>query len=255
MFFPWECTATRCPEVLLDFILRLPMAGQLLCRNTIQAMWRTGLEEKGDLLHEAVGAYADRTIINSLACVSTPLRGVQHKRTENNCLVWGMYHAHDGSVKWNHGALWTGRLSARCSEECERSILGLDGKGYEFVSSGDTVPDSGLLKSSVCSLVAAIVFHRFHSCKAPTRVIKSSSLANGPYDPEIKSRLPAVCPPVAYLKADRTGELSVRIYKLLFGLKILHWLECCFWNSHSFFVPCIHAKTVIQSCERHTRLI
>lgn len=36
------------------------------------------------------------------------------------------------------------------------------GKGHKFVSSGDAVPDSGLLKSSVCSLTAAIVCHRFH---------------------------------------------------------------------------------------------
>lgn len=53
---------------------------------------------------------ANITIINSLAYVSTLLRGVQHKRTEKNYLAWGMYHAHDGSVQWNHCALSTGRL-------------------------------------------------------------------------------------------------------------------------------------------------
>lgn len=48
---------------------------------------------------------ANITIINLLARVSTLLRGVQHKRTENNCLAWGMYHTHDGSMQWDRRAL------------------------------------------------------------------------------------------------------------------------------------------------------
>lgn len=35
----------------------------------------------------------------------------------------------------------------------------LMGKGYKFVSSGYAVPGYGLLKSSVCSLITAMVFH------------------------------------------------------------------------------------------------
>lgn len=56
MCFLLECTETRSPEVWLDFSLHLLMPGQLSRWNTTAAMWRTGLEEKGDFLHEAGGA-------------------------------------------------------------------------------------------------------------------------------------------------------------------------------------------------------
>lgn len=47
---------TRSLEVWLDFSLCLPMPGQLSCRNTCgEYMWRTGLEDKGDFLHEDGG--------------------------------------------------------------------------------------------------------------------------------------------------------------------------------------------------------
>lgn len=186
---------------------------------------------------------ADITIINSLAHVSTLLRGVQHKRTENNCLAWGMYHAHDGLVQWNHCAHYVLEGSEpRCSEECEHIIVGLYGKRVQVCLFRRCCARFWSL--DCCNSILQIS-QNILSCKVPTMVIKSSSSVNGPYDPEVQEQGQAVCPSVAYLKADRAGELSFRIYKLLFGLKILHWLECCLCNPHSLYVPCFRATTVL----------
>lgn len=50
----------------------------------------------------------------------------------------------------------------RCSEECESIIGGLDGEQVQVCLFRRCCASHGLLKTSVCSLIAAIVFHRFH---------------------------------------------------------------------------------------------
>lgn len=223
MCFPQECTGTRSPEVWPDFSLRCPMPGQLSCRNSTQATWRTGLEEKGDFLHKAGGVWSKITIIihcqHSWARVSTLLRGVQHKRTENNCSAWGMYHAHDGSVQWNHCALWTGRLWAQVFWGVWAYHCGFGwGKGtglsLQEMLCQLRSPEELCLFFDRCNSVSHIS-QNILSCKAPIRVKW----------PIWFRAAKAVCPSVAYLRTDRAGELSVRIHKSLFGLKILHWLN------------------------------
>lgn len=98
--FPQECTGTRSPEVWLDVSQGNYHAGMQHrpCGEQVLRRRETSCTKLGE-------CEANIIITNSLACVSTLLRGVQHKRTENNCLAWGTYRAHDGSVQWNHCAL------------------------------------------------------------------------------------------------------------------------------------------------------
>lgn len=95
---------------------------------------------------------ANITIINSLACICTLLRCEQPKKTEDNCLVRGMYRPHCTSR--------TGRLLAQAWVVLRRvssSVCVWMERGCKSLPSADGVSESGLQKSFGCPEIAAIV--------------------------------------------------------------------------------------------------
>lgn len=114
----------------------------------------------------------------------------------------------------------------RYSEECEHLIVGLGGERVQVCLFRKCARFWSL--EELCSFFAAIVFHGFHRISCVGRHHKDHQIqlfSEWPIRSRNQEQRQAVCPSVAYQRADRAGELSVRIYKLLFGLKILRWLN------------------------------
>lgn len=164
----WEC---ECLSYLTGF---QPVSPDAKAAFTQEEQYRPGgvhVSRRREASWAKLGEHeAKITIINSLACVCTLLRGEQHKKTENT-VWWEAYAIHIAHMmNWN--ALSPGM---GCSEECEHLCVCLHEKRMQVCSWGDTVPDSGLQKSFDCPLITEIVLRS----GAQTGSVFSPCLAEG----------------------------------------------------------------------------